>query len=115
MAQEERRKNVRKDSLNLLSYHCVDENDDITMQGAGRTLNISEEGILLETHVAIDPNHSISLFIAMEEDLVDVKGKVIHSSPKGDGKFNTGIAFVETNEAAREIIEKSVKAFHGSP
>jgi len=111
MAREERRKDVRKNSLNLLSYHCVDENDDIIIQGVGRTLNISAGGILLETHVAIDPKHSVSLFIAMEDDLVDVKGRVIHSSAKGNGKFNTGLAFIETDEITRKIIEKSVNAF----
>lgn len=113
MVREERRKHVRKDSLNLLSYHCVDENDDIIMQGVGRTLNVGEYGILLETHVAIDPRHSVSLFIAMGDDLVDVKGRVIHSTAKGNGKFNTGIAFIETDETTREIIEKSVNAFQG--
>jgi hypothetical protein len=111
MARKERRKHVRKDSLNLLSYHCVDENDDIIFQGVGRTLNITAGGILLETHVAIDPKHSVSLFIAMGDDLIDVKGRVIHSYAQGNGKFNTGLAFVKTDETTREIIEKSVNAF----
>ena len=111
MAREERRKYVRKDTRNLLSYHCVDKNDDIVMQGVGRTLNISTDGILLETHMAIDPRHSVSLFIAMEDDLVDVKGRVIHSSAKENGKFNTGLAFLETDETTQKIIEKSVNAF----
>ena len=111
MTREERRKHVRKDSHNLLSYHCVDENDDIVMQGVGRTLNISTDGILLETHTAIDPKHSVSLFIAMQDDLVDIKGRVIRSSAKGNGKFNTGIAFLETDETTRQIIEKAANAF----
>jgi len=111
MGREDRRKNLRTDSLNLLSYHCVDENGDIVMQGVGRTLNISEGGILLETHVSIDPELAVSLFIAMEEDLVDVKGRVIHSSVNKNGKFNTGIAFAENNETTRQIIEKSVSTF----
>ena len=113
MGRPERRKNLRADSLNLLSFHCVDENDQIVMQGVGRTLNISKEGILLETHVPIDPRYSVSLFIAIEEDLVDVKGRVVHSSANKNGKFNTGIAFVENNDTTRQIIEKSVNASQG--
>jgi hypothetical protein len=89
----------------------VDENENIVMQGVGRTLNFSESGVLLETHVAIDPKHAVSLFIAMGKDLVDVKGRVIHTSPKEDGKYNTGIAFVENTEAAQQIIKESVAVF----
>jgi len=113
MGQPDRRKKVRTNSLNLLSYHCMDENNEIVMQGVGRTLNISEDGILLETHEPIDPRHSVSLFIAIEEDLVDVKGKVVHSSANDNGKFNTGVAFVEPDETTREIVEKSINAFQG--
>jgi hypothetical protein len=113
MGQQEKRKTTRTVSLNLLSYHCVDENDEIVMQGVGRTLNISEEGILLETHAPLNPEHSVSLFIALEEDLVDIQGRVIHSSASDNGKFNTGIEFVRPNKTTREIIEKSVSTFHG--
>jgi hypothetical protein len=113
MVREERRKHQRTDSLNLLSYHCLDENDDIVMQGVGRTLNFSQGGILLETHTPIDLKTLVSLFIAMEDDLVDVKGSVIHASAIGNGKFNTGIAFVETDEATREVIEKYADTFQG--
>lgn len=111
MQQQDRRKKTRTNSLNLLSFYCLDESNEIVMQGVGRTLNISEDGILLETHEPIDPRHSVSLFIAIEEDLVDVKGKVIHSSANDNGKFNTGILFVEPNETTRHIIEKSIDAF----
>ena len=113
MEQQDRRKKSRTNSLNLLSYYCVNENDEIVMQGVGRTLNISEDGILLETHEPVDPKHAVSLFIAIEENLVDVKGKVTHSFTNDSGKFNTGIAFVAPDKATREIIEQSIAAFKG--
>ena len=42
----DKRRHTRYESLNL-SYVCLDENDNIIKQGMGRTLNISESGILL--------------------------------------------------------------------
>jgi hypothetical protein len=49
MTSENKRKHERIQSLNL-SYICLDEDANIIKQGMGRTLNISESGILLETH-----------------------------------------------------------------
>jgi hypothetical protein len=112
MPQEERRKHPRANSLNLLSYHCLDENQEVVMQGVGRTLNVSQGGILLETHVPIGSQYTVSLFMAMGNDLIDVKGNVVHSSAGKDGKFNTGIKFTETDESTREILERCIEAFH---
>ncbi len=111
MVQEERRKKPRVNSLNLLSYLCMDENDEVVMQGVGRTLTVSQGGILLETHAPIDPGHAVSLVIAIENDLVDVKGKVVYSSTGKEGRFNTGIQFVEPDETILKILKESIAAF----
>ena len=109
MPDKERRKYHRIDSLNLLSYIVMDENGQIVSQGVGRTLNVSEGGILLETHVSIDPKHKVSLFVALEDDLVDIAGKVIHSQKGQEGKYCTGISFIEPNEAAHRILSQFIQ------
>ena len=53
----EKRIKPRADSHNILSYVCLDEENEIVEQGMGRTLNVSEGGILLETHDSIDLEH----------------------------------------------------------
>ena len=65
MTSENKRKHERIQSLNL-SYICLDEDNNIVKQGMGRSLNISESGILLETHFPIEPNHTIQLTISLE-------------------------------------------------
>ena len=70
MASENKRKYQRIRSLNL-SYICLDENNNIVKQGMGRTLNISESGILLETHFPIESEYSVLLTIALKEDLLE--------------------------------------------
>ena len=52
-----KRKHARYDSLNLLTYVCVDSDGKEWNQGMGRTLNISESGLQLETHEPIDPQY----------------------------------------------------------
>ncbi|PKN86614.1 MAG: hypothetical protein CVU51_06930 [Deltaproteobacteria bacterium HGW-Deltaproteobacteria-1] len=68
MTYSEQRKFERADALNFLAYSCVDEKDGInTQQGIGRTLNISEGGVLLETDRPLDSTQTIFLTIALKD------------------------------------------------
>ena len=107
MTSENKRKHDRIQSLNL-SYICLDEDENIVKQGMGRTLNISESGILLETHFPIELKHVVQLTISLEEDLLDIKGKPVHVRSSGQGKYEIGIQFVELDQGASQIIKKFV-------
>ena len=113
MGTIEKRRHVRIDSLNL-SYICVNEKGEIVNQGMGRTLNVSESGILLETHFAIEPKHLLAMTIAFEDELVDISGKVVHCREKEDGKSEAGIEFLEIDETAFEILKKFITLFKKS-
>ena len=75
MTSEDKRKHQRIPSLNL-SYICLDENNNIVKQGMGRTLNLSESGILLETHFPIELEYLVLMTIALKEDLLEIKGSL---------------------------------------
>ena len=113
MAAHEKRKEPRIDTENLLSYVCLDESDRELKQGMGRTLNISEGGILMETHVPMEPHYSVSLTISMEEDMMVIKGNISYCSERADGRFETGIQFIETDEAQREFLRQYIEIFKG--
>lgn len=110
MATQEKRKHARVSSLNL-SYVCLDENDQIIKQGMGRTLNVSESGILLETHFPIDIKHIVSLTLGLEEDLVDIKGRPVHTRLNDKGKHEVGIEFLQPGKKARKTLKKFIDAF----
>ena len=103
-----KRKHQRFQSLNL-SYVCLDENENIVKQGMGRTLNISESGILLETHFPIEPEYLVVLTIGLEEDLLDIKGKPIHTRSDDDGKFEVGIEFLDPDRDSIQILKDFIK------
>jgi len=111
MALVEERKNLRIDSLHLLFYVCCDENNNEVMQGMGKTLNVSEGGIMLETHVSIDVELNVLLTIALEDDLMDFKGKIVNSRKREDGKFEYGIEFVEINHEKRLLLRQYMLIF----
>jgi c-di-GMP-binding flagellar brake protein YcgR len=111
MTTREKRQHYRVDSLNLLSYTCQDEDGNLVKHGMGRTLNVSESGILLETHIELDPQYIVLLTIGLEEDLVEIHGQVVHSKKVPDGKIESGIHFSEMDDAAKAVLTKYIEAF----
>ena len=108
---EELRKNPRYESLNL-SYVCEDAQGIVLHEGMGRTLNISESGMLLETTNESSPGNTLTLEIALEDDLVDLKGKVAHCKKAGDkGFYLTGVEFTELSEADVTLLKKYIALF----
>jgi hypothetical protein len=103
----EKRKTDRINTLNLF-YIILNDEDTAVHQGMGRTLNLSETGILLETHFPIESGYIVLISISLAEDLVDVKGKVVHQRQCEDGTFVTGICFVEVTDDALQVIKKFV-------
>jgi len=107
MTSENKRKHERIRSLNL-SYICLDEDNNIIKQGMGRTLNISESGILLETHFPVELEHTIQLTISLEENLLDIIGKPMHVRSIDGGKYHIGIQFTDLDANFIGILKKFI-------
>ena len=107
----EKRKHPRFETTNLLNFVCCGEDGENCHQGMGRTLNVSETGILLETYHPIDPQWDISITIGFEEDLVDIKGSVIFQKKSDEDTYEAGIQFSEISNHEREILVKFIQAF----
>ena len=106
-----KRKHERVDSLNLLSYFCVDDMQDVVAQGMGRTLNVSEGGILLETHVQLESQYTVFLSIGFHDEVTDVRGKIVYSKQGDNERWCSGIEFVTPDDQAQRIIKKYIDAF----
>jgi c-di-GMP-binding flagellar brake protein YcgR len=107
----ERRKHPRFESLNLLSYICLDEKNRASDQGMGRTLNVSKGGILLETYNPIDAEHGLVLTIGLKDTVVDVKGKMVYSKKDENGKVRSGIQFIEMDKETLMTLEAYIAEF----
>ena len=105
-----KRRYDRIDSLNLLSYACMDDEGNVVSQGMGRTLNVSEGGIMLETHEPI-PTSQILLTIGFKDDVTDVNGKVAYSKTGDNDRIWSGIEFIASDETASAVIKRYIDAF----
>lgn len=111
MNGKEKRKHPRFETTNLLNFVCCAEDGEACHQGMGRTLNVSETGILLETYHPIDPQWQISITIGFEEELVDIQGSVIFQKESKEDTYEAGIQFSEISDHEREILVKFIQAF----
>ncbi len=111
MNGRERRRHIRIDSLNLLACEILDEQGNRVSGGMGRTLNISESGILLESHFCLDPDTLVELTIALEERLITLPGKVVHCGSDGEGMFRNGIEFMKVQGENLEILREFIQIF----
>lgn len=110
MTTKENRKHERVASLNLLHFTGY-RNDVIIKQGMGRTLDVSESGILLETHFLMELQDQLSLTIGLEDDLVEMKGKVVYCNEEEGGKLKMGIEFFEVDNKALQILKQYIVLF----
>jgi len=108
--ENEKRRSLRINSLNL-SNIGINEDNEIVRQAIGRTLNVSESGILLETHFPIESKQIVSLALALEDDLLNITGEVVYSRPGNGEKFETGIKFIDLDDHTRQILKVFIKEF----
>ncbi len=107
----ERRQHTRIDSLNLLAYTCFDNDGNTVEQGMGRTLNVSESGILLETNIELEANNKVAVTVAIEETLVEIQGSVIRSQLNAEGMYESGIKFSDISADELKVLRSYVAAF----
>ncbi|NNF99169.1 MAG: cyclic nucleotide-binding domain-containing protein [Desulfobacteraceae bacterium] len=79
MENIEKRKYHRVNTTKAINYICLDENEHQVCQGMGKTLNVSESGILIETPAALTTNQELSIHLGMEDNQVQFRGKVVYS------------------------------------
>lgn len=108
----EKRKHSRVDSIYLLNYVNLDENDDELMQGMGRTINVSESGIMLETHIPFKENDTVDVVVGLKDDMVTIRGKVIFTRSTDNGRFQSGIQFLSIDDPSLETLRRYIDAFN---
>jgi c-di-GMP-binding flagellar brake protein YcgR len=112
MEKLDRRKFPRVKIFNPISYDCVDKDGNLIDQSMGIALDISQNGILLETPHILESKYIYLLFVDMDNELKRITGRVIFSVKKKDGKFKTGINFQGAHEENIQFAKKIVQAYH---
>jgi Tfp pilus assembly protein PilZ len=114
MAEGERRKWDRKDTLNLVEYVILGEEGVFLSRGMGRTRNVSKGGLLLETHRPLKEGEEVLITLGLKEDMVRLRGRVVHQAPPTDQyRHCAGVKFTQMNKEDRELLKKHIAVLGG--
>ena len=69
----EYRQKPRVDSLNTVAYCCLDDAGRVTQQGMGRTLNLSEGGILIHVYRDIGDCRELLVHIGLNDRVIETR------------------------------------------
>ena len=110
MKKRDKRRFIRQDALHLLDYLVVDKEGRPSTYSMGRTLDISENGILMETVYPIPPGSSLVITLGIEDNLMDISGQLMHTGPIA-GRYASGIEFIRVNKEGRKILNHYIEIF----
>ena len=102
----ERRKTERRYALNFLDYEILGDAGEVVGRGLARTLNVSEDGLRLETGLFFEPGQRLRITLGLDNDLVQVTGRVVNSQPENDELCSSGILFIELEDLDRQTYQK---------
>ena len=112
MEKVDRRKFPRVKVFNPVHYDCVDKDGNLLDQNMGLALDLSQNGILLETAQRIESKNIYLLFVDVDNELTRIAARVVFSVKKKDGKYKTGINFQGAHEENIQFAKKIVQAYH---
>ncbi|MGA7277679.1 MAG: PilZ domain-containing protein [Desulfocapsaceae bacterium] len=110
MAHGEKRKYIRWDSIHLLDYVVLEPDGSRGRYSMGRTLDVSLNGVKLETVYRLPIDTELEITVGIEHDLIDLIGRVTHTNIRG-GRYVSGVEFVKMSAEGRRIFRLYTDAF----
>ena len=108
----ERREYPRVKTCNLISYLSTRENGQIVEQSMGKALNVSQNGIFLETTQLILAERISLMTVDPDNNLIEIEGKVVYSKENGFGKFGNGVTFQDNPERTIKFVSSLIRVFY---
>jgi c-di-GMP-binding flagellar brake protein YcgR len=108
----EKRKFNRVKTRNLISYLSFDKTGKLISNGLGIALDVSKGGLLLETPYPIAKGLIVLAATDSENNLFEVKCKLIHSQKASTGTYLSGIEFIGIDERVKNFIMKLIKEYN---
>lgn len=106
----ERRQAERRFALKFLDYEILSSQGEVTGRGLARTLNVSATGLRLETGQFFEPEQRLRITLGLDNDLVQINGRVVNSQPEDNKLCSSGVMFLEFDETDRQTYQQHLDA-----
>ncbi|MDF1537090.1 MAG: PilZ domain-containing protein [bacterium] len=105
MSQGSKSRHKRLESLNLVSLSHRDDKGQVDLEVVGRTLDLSEGGILLEIHQPLpSENRMVEVTLGIREHVIQTTGEIVHQRKLESGHIGLGIAFRKISKENAAVI-----------
>lgn len=106
------RQHTRVETCNLISFLSVDADGHVLRQGMGRALDVSQNGMLLESALPVDSEFVSLMSTDPENNLIEITARVAYSRRGRTGSFLTGVQFAGTGDDNVRFAANLIKTFH---
>lgn len=107
MAQGSKSRHKRLETLNLVSLSHKNDEGELDLELVGRTLDLSEGGILLEIHQPLpSQNRMVDVTLGIKEHVVQTIGEIVHQRELEGGTIGLGIAFRDISDEDASVITR---------
>jgi len=108
----DKRQYSRHGAIHLLDYLVLDQgHDDTGRYSMGRTLDVSNNGLKLETAQPFPQGARLKITLGLNDELVDLAGTVIYCRSK-KGTFISGITLERLANEKSKILDVYIQAFN---
>lgn len=102
------RKYPRIDKIMFSAVKRYDDDGELGEAYTGKTLNVSEGGVLIETDNPLPLRTHLDLVLGMDDNMLKLKGEVVHLEQKGDEIVDMGVMFLDMDEEARKALKRAL-------
>ncbi len=106
IANGEKRQFERQDSEHLLNFLVYENDGRQTVYSMGKTLDVSENGLKLETRYPMHANDTLLITVGLEDELIDLLGEVRYIGKTSDSSYVTGILFSDISQKGKRILKQ---------
>ena len=110
MNNQEKRLANRVDCSKLVYIRCIDCDGQVSQEILGHILNISKNGLRVESPLPIDTEQILISTLDPEDRSVGVRSQIIYSQKKKSSGFIIGIKFAAPADSCTNFIRAVAKA-----
>jgi hypothetical protein len=106
---KEKRRHRRLNSDHLISYVHLHDEYGPSEGGMGKTLNLSEGGIKMQTYLSFPVKTTLEMTIAIEDRLIKAKGSLVYLEDGGEEVYDMGISFSEMQPSEKRYLVQFIE------
>lgn len=114
MEKIERRKHPRVEVFDPISYLCIDSKGNLSDQNIAVALNVSQNGIQIESFLEIHSEYVMLRFADLDKRTIEIRGKIIYCTKNESGIFKIGIKLEGTQDENVEFVKKLIKFYYSN-